>query len=222
LLVLLIGFSGARIGFAVMTKRWLLVVVVLCVAALAVPWLASAQHQVVQDGNDTAGPLDVRRVKVDFTERPRWTIGTWNGWTVERLWDRGYFLIQLDTFSTERFDYYAFVRSTGYGMKGTLVRDRAKKPDYTVSKIKAFKSARNQLRVRFPLSKMRIGDGRLFYRWAVQTIATMNKCPTSCFDLAPNQGAVREPVPGRIKPTPTVSPTPTITETPTPVPTDTP
>lgn len=203
-----------------MTKRWLLAVAIVCLGALSLPFLATAQHTAVQDGDDTRGAIDVRRVKVDFTERPRWTIGTWGPWTVQRVWDRGYFLVHLDTFGSARMDYYAFVRSDGYAMRGTLIRDRANKPDFTVSSIKAYKGSRNTLRVRFPLSKLRIGRQRLSYRWNVQTIFSGDRCATSCFDFAPNEGAVEEPVPGRIPPTPTptitVTPTPTVTVTPAP------
>ena len=203
-----------------MTKRWLLVVAIVCMGALSLPFLATAQHAAVQDGNDTRGALDVRRVKVDFTSRPRWTIGTWGPWTVQQVWDRGYFLVHLDTFGSGRMDYYALIRSDGYAMRGTLVRDRESRPDYTVSSIKAYKGSRNTLRVRFPLSKMRLGRQRLSYRWNVQTILSGSSCATSCFDFAPNRGAVEEPIPGRIPPTPTptitVTPTPTVTVTPTP------
>lgn len=198
-----------------MTKRWLLLVAVVCLGAVALPFLATAQHVVVQDTNDTRGALDVRRVVVDFTERPRWTIGTWGPWTAEQIWDRGYFLVHLDTFGSPRMDYYALIRSNGYGMRGTIVRDRENQPDYTVASIKAYKGSRNTLRVRFPLSKLRIGTERFFYRWNVQTISSGDSCPTSCFDFAPDRGAVQEPVPGRVPPTPT----PTITITPTPDPT---
>lgn len=211
-----------------MTKRWLVLVAVLCAAALALPFLATASHMDVRDGNDTRGKLDVRRVLVDFTKRPRWTITTWNKWTVERLWDRGYVLVQLDTFGTERFDYYAFVRSDGFNLKGTLVRDRANKPDYTVTSIRAFKSSGTSLSLRFPLKKMRMGNKRLFYRWQVQTIFSSGRCPTTCFDFAPDRGAIEEPIPGRTLPTPTPtitdspSPDPTVTESPSPEPTESP
>jgi len=197
-----------------MTKKWLALVAAICIGALALPLLATAGHETVQDGNDTKGLLDVRRVKVDYAKRPRWTIVTWRGWTPRRVWDRGYFLVQLDTFGSDRFDYYAFVRSNGRRMIGTLVRDRVSRPDRTVSSVRAFKPSRNKLRVRFPLTKMRIGDKRLSYRWNVQTIFSSNGCPRSCFDFAPDQGAIQEPVPDRVPPTPT----PTITETPTPDP----
>ena len=209
-----------------MTKRWLVLVAVVCIGALALPLLATAQHAVVEDGNDTRGTLDVRRVKLDFTSRPRWTIGTWGPWTVGQVWDRGYFLVHLDTFGSPRMDYYAFIRSDGYAMRGSLVRDRESRPDYTVSSVKASKGSRSTLRVRFPLSKMRIGRQRLSYRWNVQTILSGSRCATSCFDFAPDRGAVEEPIPGRVSPTPTptitVTPTPTVTITPTPAPTDSP
>lgn len=209
-----------------MNKRWLVLVVVLCAAALSLPFLASANHMDVRDPNDTRGKLDVRRVLVDFTKRPRWTIITWNKWSVARLWDRGYALVQLDTFGNERFDYYAFVRSDGNRLIGTLVRDRAHKPDYTVTKIRAWKSSGTSLSLRFPLDEMRIGNKRLFYRWQVQTIFSSGRCPTTCFDLAPDQGAIEEPIPGRTLPSPTptesATPLPTLTGSPSPDPTESP
>src|SRR5688572_7318091 len=132
-----------------MTKRWLLFVAIVCLGALSLPFLATAQHAAVEDANDTRGALDIRRVTVDFSERPRWTIGTWGPWTVDQVWDRGYFLVHLDTFGSPRMDYYAFVRSDGYAMRGTIVRDRENRSDYTVTSIKAYKGSRNTLRLRF-------------------------------------------------------------------------
>ncbi len=59
---------------------------------------------------------------------------TFHDWSVERIFDRGYFLIRLDTFGGERYDYYALARSTGFRMKATLVRDRRSKPDFKVAR----------------------------------------------------------------------------------------
>ena len=85
--------------------------------AVALPLLASARHLDVQDPNDTRGLLDVRRVQVVGTDRPRFTVLTFGRWTTADIYDRGFLLVYLDTFGDERFDYYALLRSVGGSMK---------------------------------------------------------------------------------------------------------
>jgi hypothetical protein len=196
-------------------KRIILATVVL--GALALPLLALASHIVVHDPNDTRGRLDVRRVEVHRKWRPRWTVVTWSGWRVRAIFDRGYVLVRLDTFHTERFDYYALVRSIGSRMKATLFRDRRWRSDIPLGPLPVSRPDRSSVKVPIRLSKLRFGRSRRYYRWTVETIFTNRSCPNTCFDHAPNRGAIKEPRPGvspAPTPTPTVSPTPSPTSTP--------
>ncbi|HJR44811.1 MAG TPA: hypothetical protein VJ927_04345 [Actinomycetota bacterium] len=183
--------------------------------ASVVPLLAVASHVDVRDPNDTKGLLDVRRVSLKGSERPTWNIITFNDWSVVEMFDAGYFLVRLDTFGKARYDYYGLVRSDGFAMRGTLVRDRRSKPDFNVGSITAWHPTRTSVKVRIPLRKMKIGGDRLTYGWRVQTL--FSGCARVCIDDAPDDGGVREQIPGRGPvPTPTITITPTMTPTVTP------
>lgn len=191
--------------------------------AVAVPLLAVAGHVEVRDADDTKGLLDVQRIDVTGSERPTWNVITFSGWSVARLFDAGYLLVRLDTFGDARFDYYALVRSDGSGLRGTLVRDRKRKPDFNVGALDAWHPTRSSVRVRVPLRKMRIGEQRITYGWRVQTLFSSDNCPRVCIDNIPDDRAVRETIPGRGPvATPTVTPTVVPTETPTATPTSSP
>lgn len=191
--------------------------------AVALPLLAVANHVDVPDLNDTRGLLDVRRVEVSGSQRPIWHAITFANWTVARIWDKGFFLVRLDTFGDERYDYYALVRSNGDRMTGTLVRDRQSKSDFNVSKLTAWRPTRSSVKVRVPLSKMRIGRFRLEYVWQVQTLFSNKTCAQICIDDVPDRRGVAEPIPGRTPdPVPTVTPTVMPTTSPSPTPTESP
>jgi hypothetical protein len=188
----------------------LALIVVLTFAATAVFMvLAGASHRDLSDGNDTRGRLDVRKVKsFGAVKKPGWRVITRARWNVRWVQDRGFALINLDTFGDSRFDYYALIGSNGSRMKGTLWRDRSSRRDRMVSKLAVWRADRKSVSVRVPLSKMKRGNKRLEYRWYVQTLYTSSKCKQVCIDRVPNRGAISDPN-GRTPPTPTVSPTET-------------
>ena len=178
--------------------------------------LAGASHRDLRDGNDSRGRLDVRSVK-SFGEakKPGWRIVTIARWNIKEMQDRGFALVNLDTFGNPRFDYYALIGSNGSRMKATLWRDRVSKRDRRVSKLAVWRADSRSVSARVPLSKMKRGSKRLEYRWYVITLYTNHKCKQVCIDRIPNRGAIRDPN-GRKPPTPTVSPTPTVTPTESP------
>ena len=193
--------------------------------AIALPLLAVAAHVDVRDGDDTRGLLDVRKVDVTGSERPTWNVITFSGWSVTEMFDAGYLLVRLDTFGDARYDYYALVRSDGFGMRGTLVRDRKSKPDFNAGSLDAWHPTRTSVKVRVPLRKMRIGDQRVTYGWRIQTLFSSDRCPRVCIDNIPDDRAIRETIPGRgpvVTPTVTATPTITPTETPTTTPSSSP
>jgi hypothetical protein len=197
-------------------RRVALVALAILVAAAV---LAYAKSQ-IDDPNDTKGVLDVKKVDLAAGKRPRFKAVTFGRWTVDRVRDRGYVLVYLDTFGGERFDYYALARSNGKKMVARLFRDRSKKKDRVVSSLNTWRPSKGAVSVRVPLAKVRVGDARLDYRWYVLTLFTGPSCKKVCFDAAPDD-PVTEPLPTPT-PTPTPTPSPSPTESPTPTPTTSP
>jgi hypothetical protein len=186
--------------------RLAIVAVLAATTALVFMVLAGASHRDLRDGNDTRGSLDVRKVKsFGAIKKPGWRIITDERWIVRRMQDRGFALVNLDTFGDARFDYYALIASNGSRMKGTLWRDRISKRDRRVSTLAVWRADRRSVSVRIPLRKVKRGDKRLEYRWYIQTLYTSSNCKQVCIDRAPNRGAISDPN-GRTPPTPTLSP----------------
>lgn len=172
--------------------------------------IALADHVAVQDMNDTRGLMDLRRVEVAGTKRPRFSITTFERWRVVEIFDYGFTLVHLDTISTPRFDYYALVRSDGIKLRASLWRDRATKRDYRIAKLSVWRQDRSNITMRVPLRLMKVGGRRVTYGWIVETIFTSDECRRTCLDFAPDEGRIDEPLP---LPEPTASPTPSPTPT---------
>ncbi len=200
------------------------VVLALCalMAAASIPLIATADHAGVVDRNDTKGPFDVRRVRVQGTRSPRYDVVTFPRWTVARVWDRSYGFVFFDTFGGEAPDYYVLARSDGYRMKALLYRDRARKKDRVIGKVKAWRPGKRSFAVKVPLRKMTFPEQRLLYYWWVLTLHTGTSCKRVCFDRAPDRDRIAEPVPGAgqspapspsITIVPSLSPSPTATST---------
>jgi hypothetical protein len=188
----------------------LLACVAITVCAFA-PLLAKAEHFDVVDPADTKGPLDVVRVEVEGIDTLDFTVVAEGSWDAQGIHDKGYILVYFDTFRSERFDYYALVRSTGRRLVGRLWRDRVRKPDLGVASLRVTRSSDDGMTVSVPVALMKSDVTRLHYSWYVQTLMTSHRCPRVCFDFAPDEGAVLEPRPG-VTPTPTsTSPTPSPT-----------
>ena len=160
-----------------------------------VPSLAEANHAPASDGNDVRGLLDIKKVAIQGSERKRAKVITHKRWTADRMQDRGYVLVYLDTFADERPDYYVLIRSTGSEMKAKLYRDRKTKDDYIVGSTKAWKAEKSSVSVRLPLRKTQWGKTRTFYRWNVLSLFSGRRCKRVCFDRAPQGTAVEEPRP---------------------------
>ena len=201
--------SGSASSASVHTNlaRLALIVVFALATTSVFVVLAGASHRDLSDGNDTRGSLDVRKVKsFGADKKPGWRIITGARWGEQRMQDRGFALVNLDTFGNSRFDYYALIGSNGSRMKGTLWRDRVSKRDRRVSKLAVWRADSRSVSARVPLSRMKRGTKRLEYRWYVITLHTNYKCKQVCIDRIPNRGAISDPN-GRKPPTPTVTPT---------------
>lgn len=196
-------------------------VLALCVAtaAASIPLIASADHTGVVDRNDTKGPFDVRRVKVRGARTPRYDVVTFARWTTARVWDRSYGFVFFDTFGDEAPDYYVLVRSNGRRMKALLYRDRNRKKDRVIGRVKAWRPNKRSFAVKVPLRKMAFPERRLVYYWWVQTLHTGKSCRRVCFDMAPDRDRIVEPVPGAGQspaPSPSVTIVPSVSPSPSP------
>jgi hypothetical protein len=178
-------------------------------AALSLPLLvASARHMEVLDPDDTKGLLDIRRVTVAGSQNaPTWTIATGARWTAEQMWDTGFLIVKIDTFGTDRPDYYAIVSSDGRKFRGFLYRDRQEKPDRRLRGVGLERADRRSLTVTINIRELRRRESRV-YSWYAQTLFMSDNCRGTCIDRAPDTGAVAEPGTGTT-PTPTSTvPTP--------------
>ena len=172
--------------------------------------LASADHVSLEDPNDVRGALDIRNVRLHGSERPRWKVLAWSGWSTAEMWDMGYVTVLLDTVGDGRSDYYVLIGSAGNRMYAELWRDRADRRDLRLSGVEVWRPGRKSVSVKLPLRKMKIGERRTFYRWRIETIFTGKRCRRACFDLAPDDGFVVQPFGGQTPlPTPTITPQPT-------------
>jgi hypothetical protein len=194
-------------------RRWLLLVTAIT-AGVLVTGLAVAGPAPLDDPNDVSGRLDVRTVTFDpEAGPPTWTVLTFSTWTVRELWDRGFFLVRIDTMGSSRPDYYALVRSTGTELEGSLWRDTRRGADRFVRFVTVTKASGGRIAVEVPFGSLEFGATRASYRWSVVTLYTGEACRRTCIDHVPDAGAVTQPLG---TPTPTVTPSPTATTTPTP------
>ncbi len=180
----------------------------LALAALAtatlVPLAASASHVDVRDANDVKGRFDVRLVQMGNDVPRKWRVKMWSKWTAKQVWDSGFVLVYLDTFGSERADYYALLRSNGKRMVATLHRDRQTKSDYRMKNLKVSRPSGAVVTVTVPFGDLQRRASGL-YRWRVQSLWSGPKCRRICFDRAPNDQDVTEPGP---RPTATIPPPP--------------
>jgi hypothetical protein len=187
------------------------IVLGIVIASMLIPVLVQAHHVDPRDPNDTRGLLDMKRVDVAFKRKPRFRVITWPRWTAKQIWDKGFGLVWLDTFGTNRYDYYALVRSNGSGLVGEMFRDRQGGRDRRLFSVRTWKTSRTSFNVRIPLSRLRLPKSRRVYRWEVQTLFVGSRCRRTCFDFVPNHRAIRERNPFAPEPTPTITPPPTTT-----------
>lgn len=183
-------------------------------AAGALP--VAARHEHVNDGRDTQGVLDVRRIKTAGKEmRPLWKIVTFKKWTPQRIFERGYFVIHLDMRGDGFFEHYVMMRSTGSGMHARLFRQPRNKPGRDLGRVNAWRRDDNSVTARLPIHDL-LGSKRSRYRWRIASLFTNKNCTQVCIDRIPDTGAIVEEV-GAEEPDPI--PTPDPSPTPDPVPT---
>lgn len=187
-------------------KRWMCIV--LAAASVAVlfarPTPVRATHQNLIDPNDVRGRFDIRRVDMWGPHaNTGYRIMTFRRWTPKVVWDAGFFIVNVDTFGTRRFDYYVLIRSTGKRMQGLLFRNREPKRDRLITTFRVWRSDERSVKFRFPWKRVWFPEKRTFFRWTAQSLYTNDFCPNVCIDEVPNNGVVVT----RVRPEPTAIPT---------------
>ena len=155
---------------------------------------ASAIHADVRDENDVDGRLDIRRVEMRQGPPRKWLIKTYRSFRADRIFDKGYLLVYLDTFGSRRPDYYVLLRPTRERIRGNLWRDaKGGNNDFMISATRVRRPNRRTISTTVPFRKMRTPDHRLNYHWHVRTIYSSPGCRRICIDRAPENRAVTEP-----------------------------
>jgi hypothetical protein len=184
--------------------------VAVTVVALALPALAHHTDQV--DPDDTDGKLDLEQVAFDHEDAPTWQLSTFSSWTVRSLWDRGTFIVQLDTKGDAATDLIAVVRSDGRRLVAALYRLRRDGREIELTALRTDKDGSKAVTLTVPLREVSIGPNRISYSWSVLSSFTGGNCARTCLDAVPEEGMIEQPLPG-VTPSPTPSPTPSAAPT---------
>ena len=175
------------------------------VVALALPALAHHTDQV--DPDDTHGKLDLDQVAFDHEGAPTWRMDTFPTWTVRSIWDRGTFIVQLDTKGDAAADFIAVVRSDGRRLVAALYRLRRDGRAIEITSLRTDKDGSSAATVTIPLREVWIGTNRTSYFWSVLSSYTGGSCTRTCLDAVPDVGMLEQPLPGVTpSPTPSVAP----------------
>jgi hypothetical protein len=183
--------------------------VAVTLVALALPALAHHTDQV--DPDDTDGKLDLNQVAFDHEGAPSWRMATFSSWTVRSIWDRGTFVVELDTKGDAAADFVAVVRSDGRRLVAALYRLRRDGREIELTALRTDKDGPKAVSLTVPLREVSIGPNRTSYSWSVLSSFTGGNCTQTCLDAVPDEGMVEQPLTS-------VSPTPTPTPTPSPSP----
>ena len=179
--------------------------VAVTLVALALPALAHHTDQV--DPDDTEGKLDLAQVAFDHEGAPSWRMATFSSWTVRSIWDRGTFIVQLDTKGDAAADFVAVVRSDGRRLVAALYRLRRDGREIELSVLRTDKGGSKAVTLTIPLREISVGPNRTSYSWSVLSSFTGGNCTRTCLDAVPDEGMIEQPLPG-VTPSPTPSPTP--------------
>jgi hypothetical protein len=158
---------------------------------------ALASPPTVHDGNDVEGLLDIETVVFWADQGPySWVFSTFAGWTARRIWDLGYFVVELDTVGDDAADYVVVLRSDGHGMAGDLFRRRADGDEVHVRKLDTWRAGRRAAGVAVPRWSLWYGSSRTTFGWRTLSLFVGDRCRSSCIDRAPDDGTfVEEKVP---------------------------
>jgi uncharacterized repeat protein (TIGR01451 family) len=138
------------------------------------------------DGNDVRGRTDLKGVNSTLDpSNPSWSFGNLRLTTPQRLWDRGFFTVNLDTSGGPEADYVAVARATRRAYKGVLITAGGS----TIRRLTARRTSPKTVTLWVPLPS----GSRDHYRWWVVSMYVGKGCRRNCLDRIPNQGAMIEP-----------------------------
>ena len=179
--------------------------VAITLIAFALP--ARAHHTDQADPNDTDGRLDLQGVRFDHERAPDWRLATFARWSVRSIWDRGAFVVQLDTKGDPEPDFVAVVRSDGRRLVASLFRLRRDGHEVEIASLKAEKDGSKAATLRVPLREVSVGPQRTSYFWSTLSSFTGSSCTRTCHDPVPDAGMIEQPLPGVTpSPSPSVAP----------------
>lgn len=189
-----------------MIRRVVVVVALVSGAFAALAFAArGANHTNTIDPNDTDGRLDLGEIAFDHYPGPlEWTFRTFGTWRLADVWDRGFFVIELDTHGGKAVDERIVVRSDGRTMEGLLIAVRPDGVERLRRALSATKGSSRTASVEIALRRLAIGRSRTVFRWYAYSIFTGSGCIRACIDRVPDAGRLEEELPGA---PPTPSPT---------------
>ena len=171
--------------------------------------VTSASHTDTTDRNDTEGRFDVRAVHLDHYPQPmRWTFRTFSGWTVDQIWDRGFFVLELDTRGDQDIDERIVVGSDGRALEAVLITIRSDGRERIRTRLHASKDGSRSASVEVALRRLGIGGSRELFGWYAYSIFTGAECRQGCVDRVPDEGRLEQLLP-EASPSPPPSPSPT-------------
>jgi hypothetical protein len=169
--------------------RGALTAAIACVAILALAIPATAHKQTKFDGNDVAGPLDIREASFNHRDGKIIVTQTTRGdWTAAQLeenkvqTDRS-FIFQFDSRGTGTQDYFVYVDYINGQLRGLLYRITSGSPVQEGS-ADVDKNGRT-LKAKFRKGRINPRDSHI--RWDAESEWTDKAtCASGCRDLAPN------------------------------------
>jgi hypothetical protein len=188
-----------------------------CALVIALAVSARATHSNLVDGNDVKGLLDVHTVVFRHDHGPyAWIFRTYAPWTVRGIWDRGYFVVELDTLGSAAIDYRILLRSDGRSIVGDLFRVQKDGDEVRRASVSGWRAGGRGAGVEVSRRALRYGPNRTSFFWSTASLFTGERCRAACIDRAPDDGAmVEQPL---VEPSPTPSPTASVSPSVSPTP----
>jgi hypothetical protein len=154
---------------------------------------AFGDHTNQTDPDDVAGLLDVEEVRFRHDPLPYvWVFRTHQSWTTKKIWDKGYFVVELDTLGEPAPDYFVLLRSTGKEMKGELFRIRANGSQVRLRSLDGWRAGPRGAGVELPARLLVFGAHRTSFFWWTFSLFTSEKCRATCIDAVPDEGTVEQ------------------------------
>jgi hypothetical protein len=137
-----------------------------------------------------------------------WTFRTFSGWTIDEVWDRGFFVLELDTRGDKDIDERILLRSDGRTLEAVLITIRSDGRERVRTRLHATKDGSRSASVEVARRRLGIAPSRELFRWYAYSIFAGGDCRRVCIDRVPDEGRLEQLLPG-VSPSPSPSPSPT-------------